>query len=246
MPYENLDDYAEFYDLIYQDEGDMEFYVSEALKVDGKVLEIGCGTGRIYLELLDAGVDAYGIDISESMLDKLEEKAEDWDLDTKVSRANMQDFDLDEKFSLIIIPFRSFLHNLTIEDQLSTLEAIYEHLESDGKLILNFYSPELEVISETYGEEHRREIEGNDGEKLVEVRHNELVDEVNWIVEFSTKILKDGEKLWESAARNKIVTRPEFELLLRQSDFSSWEVFGGFEKEELENSSQEMVWFVEK
>jgi len=50
---ENLDKWAEIYDLVdglYKE--DIDFYIKEARKAKGKVLEIACGTGRIYLELL--------------------------------------------------------------------------------------------------------------------------------------------------------------------------------------------------
>ena len=246
MPYEDVKDYADLYDIVSQENNDgedTEFYVKKAKETDGKVLEVACGTGRIYLEMLEAGVEAFGIDLSEEMLEKLREKAERRGLQHDVSQEDMRDFDLDEKFSLIILPYRSFLHNLTIEDQLSTLETIYSHLEKDGKLILNFYSPDIDFISENYGKERTREI--RDGEYTL-VENVEIIDSVNWIIEFEKKLVKNGEEKWSSKANTKMVKRPEFELLLKNSSFSDWEVYGGFDLEELEDSKQEMVWIIEK
>jgi SAM-dependent methyltransferase len=246
MPYEDVKDYADLYDIVSQENNDgedTEFYVKKAKETDGKVLEVACGTGRIYLEMLEAGVEAFGIDLSEEMLEKLREKAERRGLQPDVSQEDMRDFDLDEKFSLIIIPYRSFLHNLTIGDQLSTLETIYSHLEEGGKLILNFYSPDIDFISENYGKERTREI--RDGEYTL-VENVEIIDSVNWIIEFEKKLVKNGEEKWSSKANTKMVTRPEFELLLKNSSFSDWEVYGGFDLEELEDSKQEMVWIIEK
>lgn len=246
MPYEDVKDYADLYDIVSQEnnEGeDIDFYVEEAKEADGKILEVACGTGRIYLEMLDAGVEAYGIDLSDEMLEKLREKAEKRGLEPDVTQSDMRDFDLDEKFSLIIIPYRSFLHNLTIENQLSALESIYRHLEDDGKLILNFYSPDIEFISENYGKERTREIQ--DGEYTL-VENVEMIDSVNWIIEFEKKLVKDREEKWSSKANTKMVTKPEFELLLKNSSFSDWEVYGGFDLEELEDSKQEMIWIIEK
>ncbi|WP_414837668.1 class I SAM-dependent methyltransferase [Candidatus Nanosalina sp. VS9-1] len=247
MTYSDFEDYAALYDIVSEsksDGRDVEFYVEEASKVDGKVLEVACGTGRIYLEMLEAGVDAYGIDISEAMLEILREKAESRGLEPEVEKANMQDFDLDEKFSLIMIPYRSFHHNLTVDDQLATLETIYEHLEDGGKFILNFYCPDFEFISENYGEELRSDIEGHPELELVEF--NEFVDPVDMIIEFEKKVLEDGEVKWSSTGKSKMTTKTEFELLLRNSSFSEWNVYGGFDLEELENSEQEMVWIIEK
>ena len=244
MTYSDFDDYAALYDIVAPQGEDIEFYVEQAKKADGKVLEVACGTGRIYLEMLEQGVDAYGIDISEAMLEKLREKAEKRGLEPKVEKANMQDFDLNQKFSLITIPYRSFHHNLTIEDQLATLERIYEHLEEGGKLILNFYCPDFDFISESYGKEMRSDVEGHPELELVE--YNEIVDPVNMIIEFEKKVLEDGKEKWSATGRSKMTTKTEFELVLRNSNFSDWQVFGGFELDDLEDSKQEMVWIVEK
>ena len=246
MPYEDVEDYAELYDIVYQatnDGEDIDFYLEQAKQVDGNVLEVACGTGRIYLEMLKDGVEAYGIDLSVEMLEKLREKAESRGLDTYVYEADMSNFNLDKEFSLVIIPYRSFLHNLTIDDQLATLNSVYEHLEEGGKLILNFFSPDIDFISENYGEERSREI--NDGEYTL-VEYVEIVDSVNQVIEFEKRLLKDGEEKWSSKARTRMMTKPEFELLLRNSNFSEWSVYGGFDLEELKDSKQEMVWIMEK
>jgi hypothetical protein len=105
-------------------------------------------------------------------------------------------------------------------------------------LILNFYSPDIDFIAESYGKERKREI--RDGEYTL-VENVEMIDSVNWIIEFEKKLVKDGEEKWSSKANTKIITRPEFELLLKNSSFSDWEVYGGFDLEELEDSKQEMI-----
>jgi SAM-dependent methyltransferase len=72
-----FDAWSEFYDaeLAARDPDDVGFYRERASAVDGPVLELGCGTGRITLELLADGVDAYGIDVSAEMLATLRETA---------------------------------------------------------------------------------------------------------------------------------------------------------------------------
>lgn len=245
MSYDDFDEYAELYDVIYDKDEDVDFYVSQAKNVDGKVLEVACGTGRIYLDMLKEGVDAYGIDISEEMLDKLREKADERGLEPRVSKADMQDFELGEKFSLIIIPFRSFLHNFTVDEQVETLDSVYKHLEEDGKLILNSFCPDIDYIREKYGEKQRNEKEKN-GETFVIETVNKLADPLNWILEFDRKVLKDGEEVWNATGKLKMVTKSEFELLFRDSSFTEWDVYGGFDLEELENVRQEMVWVARK
>ena len=62
-------DISTFYDAYFTGvEGDVQFYVSEALRYQGAVLELGCGSGRITLPLAQAGCRVTGLDLSEQML----------------------------------------------------------------------------------------------------------------------------------------------------------------------------------
>lgn len=65
------DDYAAFYDwenARTQGRKDVPFWRRLTRLVEGRVLELGCGTGRILLPLARAGVPVVGIDRSEPML----------------------------------------------------------------------------------------------------------------------------------------------------------------------------------
>ena len=55
-----------YYDLTFgKQKTDVQFYSRLVKEVSGKVLEIACGSGRVYLDLLKEGADIYGIDMSE-------------------------------------------------------------------------------------------------------------------------------------------------------------------------------------
>ena len=85
MDTKNFDNWAKTYDIVFgKYRADIDFYLKEAKKVRGKVLEVGCGTGRVYLELLKNGVDVYGIDISGEMLRVLKKKAREMGIKPKV------------------------------------------------------------------------------------------------------------------------------------------------------------------
>ncbi len=243
----SFEEWAKVYDMIYGNfKEDLDFYKREARKAKGKVLEIACGTGRIYLELLKDGIDAYGIDISENMLKVLKEKAKKLGLNPKVKKADMRNFRFNTKFSLIIIPFRSFLHNLTFNDQIKTLENCRKHLKSDGRLILNFFFPNPEVIVKNYGREKEDRVIEFNNRKFVVTSKSYFIDEVNQIVEFiQTLKSESGEVLWRGKFQIALIYKKEFELLLRLTGFKKWKVYGGFNYEPLKSYRQEMVWIVE-
>lgn len=240
--------WAEYYDYIYSEDGeDVQFYLDEIRQTDKRVLEIGCGTGRIYLDALENGADIYGFDISEEMLEKLREKAGERGLDTKVRQAKMEGFNYDKKFDLIIIPFNTYMHNLTIEEQVSTLENCKEHLKEDGKLIVDFYIPDLEKVAEGTGEGSRStekvEIEGEEYERVVEVDWESEVEQIRTVK--NDLYNSHGEVVWENEFKTKLVSKREFELLLKLVEFSEWGVYQGFDREDLEKPVRS-VWEVQK
>jgi SAM-dependent methyltransferase len=98
-----------------------------------------------------AGVRISAVDLDAGMLGRLRSKVATLSGDVRsrisVHHADMRSFALDEHFALVMIPFRAFLHNLTFEDQLSTLQRAYEHLKPGGELALNVFHPSLEFMA---------------------------------------------------------------------------------------------------
>ena len=72
--WQGWDEYAPFYDWENArtlGRRDVPFWRRVAAGADGRVLELGCGTGRVSLPLAKAGVDLVGIDRSDQMLARL-------------------------------------------------------------------------------------------------------------------------------------------------------------------------------
>lgn len=242
-----FDTWADLYDADYeeQDIGDVEFYADLAADADGPVLEVGCGTGRVYLELLERGVDAHGIDLSRPMLDELERKAADRGLDPSVRVADMREFEAEREYDLVIVPFRSFLHNTTRADQQSALRQFRAALADDGRLVLNFFATSSDVVCETYGERMERTVV-RDGEELTLDELTEYVDEVAQRVRVErTAYDQSGDEVASMEAEIKLVSRDEFVGLLETTGWSDWTVYGGFDYDPLESVTQEMVWVAE-
>lgn len=149
------DDYAfvaEFYDHVdpYRLREDVAFFVDMAKQSNGLVLEIGCGTGRVLIPTARAGFAIVGLDASSAMLtlcrEKLAQEPQDVQSRVELSQGDMRDFTLGKQFSLVTIPFRPFLHLLTVEDQLACLSCIRRHLMPGGRLILDVFNPSLEFL----------------------------------------------------------------------------------------------------
>ena len=70
----DYDSVAEIYDLYVTADYDIPFFLSETAKVEGPVLELTAGTGRLSLPLVQAGVRLTCVDNSQGMLDVLSRK----------------------------------------------------------------------------------------------------------------------------------------------------------------------------
>ena len=142
----------ELYDIIYADiRDDIPFWVAEARTAPGPVLELCCGTGRVLIPCLEAGVQVEGLDLAGSMLDHCRAKLDARGLGAWVGIGDMRDFERPRRYALITIPFNSFLHNLTQADQIATLERCHAHLEPGGRLMLNVFHPSARKLVEHDG-----------------------------------------------------------------------------------------------
>ncbi len=123
---------ARFYDLQYEEiREDIPFYIEYAQKQGSPILELGCGTGRVLIPTAEAGLEIWGLDISEGMLNVARSKIETLDREVvsriTLRRGDMGNFSLPKRFNLIIIPFRSFLILTTKGDQENALRCIRKH-----------------------------------------------------------------------------------------------------------------------
>ena len=125
---------------------DIPFYVELARDAASRgepVLELGCGTGRVTIPMAQTGAAVTGLDSSPAMLAIAKTKADGAGVTVHWVEGDMADFDLAERFGLVVIPFRSFLHLISDQEQIGCLQSIHRHLITSGMLALNFYvSPE--------------------------------------------------------------------------------------------------------
>ena len=242
--------FARFYDTIYhhvRDSTDHDYFLKEILGTNGKVLEAGAGTGRLFSDALARGSDIYGIDISESMnsvlLGKLEEEQH-----FRISLQNIVNFRFSFKFDLIIAPFRVFMHLFTKEEQLDALNNIYNHLNPNGRFIFDTFIPDLNHILN--GMSYKLDFEGEyePGKKIrryVSTRPS-LIDQT---------ILVDFHLEWEEENQTmeddfmlpmRFYFRYELEHLVERSLFRKYKIIGDYNGNELTGNSKDFIMICQK
>lgn len=234
---------AAFYDHVvpYRERSDVEFYVDAARRAGGPVLEVGCGSGRVLLPTVEAGIEVTGIDWSEEMLDicrgRLQALPEAVRSKARLFRVDMREFDLSEKFRLITVPFRPFQHLLTVDDQLACLERLRRHLAGEGQLILDVFNPALHYLTaDNIGKEIGEEPEFTmpDGSRVVRTYRTTSRDLFHQIIEVELIYCvthPDGsEERLVDAFPMRYLFRFELEHLLVRAGFRLEHLYGGFDK----------------
>jgi SAM-dependent methyltransferase len=108
----------------------------------GRTLELGCGTGRILLELLAAGIDAFGADRSLPMLKRLRRDAASRRLTPRAAQMDLRALALRGTFDTILLPY-SLITYITDRDVAATvLTQLRERLARDGVLVLDAFVPQ--------------------------------------------------------------------------------------------------------
>jgi SAM-dependent methyltransferase len=142
--HEGWDEYAPFYDWENArtlGRRDVPFWRNLAVNAGGRVLELGCGTGRIALPLGRAGVHVIGIDRSAAMLARARKRVRRARLDGRVDliRGDIRHLpfvsslnDLRPQFPLVIAPYGVLQSLLRERDLAATLASVHAVLEPGG------------------------------------------------------------------------------------------------------------------
>ncbi len=122
--------------------GDVEYYYERLKGIKGKILEPAVGNGRILIPLLEKGLDIEGFDFSDEMLELLHKNCKERGIHTKIYKLDMSNFFIEQKYKAVIVPTGSFLLLHRLEESIHALKCFYEHLEENGKLILDIFLPD--------------------------------------------------------------------------------------------------------
>lgn len=132
---------AQTWDLMRGDTSiwpDRFFYLDFIHQYGDPVLDVGCGTGRLLLDYMQAGVDVDGVDNSPEMLSICREKADKIGLKPTLFQQHMEELNLPGKYRVILVPSSSF--QLVTDSRLAqeAMKGFFQHLEEGGILIMPF------------------------------------------------------------------------------------------------------------
>jgi SAM-dependent methyltransferase len=128
---------------------DVGFYRRVCAARDGGVLEVGCGNGRILLELQAAGVDAIGIDGSPRMLGELAVKAAARHLPLRACRMDARRLAFGASFDVVLCPYSLVTYMTAEGDAARLLAESARVLRPGGVVVVDAFVPR--VVQHTEG-----------------------------------------------------------------------------------------------
>jgi len=158
------------YEHLHADDNDEHFWLGQASKVPdgGRILELGCGSGRVLIPLAQAGHRITGVDGSQGMLNalnvKLENEAPEVMDRVELAHASFDTFSANQRFDLIYFSCDTFQHLVGTEVQLKTLRNIRELLAPGGRLIIDTTIIDVELALLSADEEQIHEHPAGDGD----------------------------------------------------------------------------------
>ncbi len=256
--YDAIEEIGLLYDnvTLYNARRDVDFYVDEALAHGRKVLEVGCGTGRILIPAARQGAEITGLDRSPRMLAQCEarlaEEPPEVRKNVTLVQADMRDFDLGRQFSIIMIPFRPLQHLLTVSEQISALRAMHRHLEPGGRLVFDVFNPKIQYLVEDNSREREDTAEvalpaGRSFRRTARVAAVHVADQYSEIEIIYYVRGTDGktQRLVQGFPM-RWYWRYEVEHLLARCNFRVKAVFGDFNRSPLTDVSPEMIFMAER
>jgi SAM-dependent methyltransferase len=217
---------ADVYDEMYAhvpSAGDISVTVAflVSLAEGGPVLELGIGTGRVAIPLAQTGIQVYGIDASQAMVERLRSKPGGGMMPVTVG--DFRDFSLDEMFTVIYVPFNTFFGLLTQDDQVSCFRAVARHLTTGGVFVMEAFVFDAGMFDR--GGRVSADVVEPDGVSLDVMKTDRMTQRTD---SQRVVIREDGIRLFPVKLRSAHV--PELDLMARLAGLSLRERWGDWDR----------------
>lgn len=219
---------------------DIDFYVDQAVKIGGPVLDLCCGTGRISIPIAQRGISVTGLDMQPQLLAHARQKATAAQVEVEWVVGDATSFQLGRRFRLILVPYYS-LQMFGREHQVNAFFAsVRAHLQEDGVLIFDVRNPDLrEIVS------GRRS-----GGQFTDPNTGELVT-AEWIMSYDDALQVTDRTCYFSTptrpsfATDRIELRwfypQELDLIVRSAGFRIERKLGGYDGQPFARGSSDQI-----
>lgn len=208
------------------------------------ILELGCGSGNVTLELLKKGYEVVGIDFSDEMLNIAKEKTEEFGESAIYIQQDLREIDFEVyEIDTIISANDTFNYITSIEEVEHILAYLHPRLKKGGQLIFDIsseYKLENVLGNNTYGESF------DDMVYLWENFYDKEEKLVNMEINFFEKTGSAYERFSETHIQ-KAYTAEEITGVLKSIGYENIKVYADFKQQEgIESDSQRLFFSCRK
>jgi ubiquinone/menaquinone biosynthesis C-methylase UbiE len=241
-PYEKLLPYYDAENAGFDD--DLHLYLS--LRRQGRVLELGCGTGRLALPLAQHGLEVVGVDRSAAMLNRARERAAALGVTgVRWLHADITSLELGESFDMTLLAYNGFLHFLTRAQQRDVLQVMRTHTAPTGLMVIDVSNPLPYLTEQSHGgfvvERSFTDERGYDviQQTLTTVDRATQHMEVIYVYDYTTE---EGSLRRDTIPMQfRLTMAPELELLLESELGLHAEFLGSYEGDPYEEASPRLI-----
>jgi SAM-dependent methyltransferase len=227
-------DYATYYDLLYRDKD----YAAEAQYVHDliqrfkpgatRIIELGSGTGRHAILLVEKGYSVRGVERSTGMISSARKLAEEWAAEYGESKApvfvqdDIRSVRIPDKFDVVISLFHVISYQTTNDDLLASFQTARAHLLTGGLFIFDVWYGPAVLTARPSVRIKRVSDDQTELTRLAEPRmlSNEDCVEIDYHVFLRRKQTSDVNEIRESH-KMRYLFMPEIEFLAAQTAFAS-------------------------
>jgi SAM-dependent methyltransferase len=247
----------------FQTDGGKEcMFFKKIIETSGQpALDLGCGSGRLLLQYLQAGMDVDGVDISEDMLAVCQERAKKEGLSPQLYEQAMHQLDLPRHYHTIIacgVVGLGGERRLTMQ----AMQRCYEHLHPGGKFAFDYmvrWNDPPAWLSRL--PEHRRALPQewplsservvmSDGSEMEITARTVSVDPLEEVAarQVRARLWQNGELVKEEIHTQRLddYSKNELILMLERAGFDNIQIYGDYSDETATMDHKDLIFVATK
>jgi SAM-dependent methyltransferase len=246
-PYHRI---PELYDLEHADFAeDLDLYLQLAEVIGDPILELGCGTGRVLLPLARAGHRVTGIDRSAAMLERAQDALAAHDGADRITlfEATMAEADRAPggPFGLAIFSLNGFMHLAEPGEQRAALQAARRALDPRGMLVIDVMNPSHDILAAFDGRvQHEAawiRADGSSVDRFSARTHHSVEQRIETDLWYDLVNAAGQLNRVRTSFPMRYVVLSELELLLEITGFVEWKLYGTYDLDPYDSSSERLI-----